>query len=155
MSDGSGSGDGASSGASSGCPWRKTWIGEDVFASDWQETANKSETSGCDPLKTEDGRFLPLPAPRLCRDGYKPAPSSSSSPASCFNAASTEAVKQRISRKCVGICKRSNYEEEFSLIFDHMTEEEIKMTYFDGQELDNKTSIRTEMRYSTMGAKTT
>ena len=133
------------------CPWKKLALGEDVFREGWQGRGRANRTDGlddddnndddddgsdCDPVKTSEGRFLPLPAAELC----------SSTPPPCFRGREAEQAKEGIATGCLALCKRSNYEEEFSMRFDVLTDEEIKQTYFYGQELPNKTSIRTEMR---------
>ena len=90
-------------------------------------------------MKTKEGRYISLPASRLCKTETP----------SCFedvNKPEVTLVKAEIADKCLALCKRSNYEEDFSLRFDRLSMEEIELTYFAKDLLPNKTAIRTEMR---------
>ena len=118
------------------CPWRKPSMSQEVFPEGWQGNATTPERSNCKEVFTADGRHTPMPATMPCQIEF-PA---------CFTSVPAEKVKNDISTKCLVLCKRSNYEESFSLGFDILDEEAITLSGFRTSRLANKTGLRAELR---------
>ena len=121
----------------SDCPFNKPSFEKDAFPEGWQGNASKPDGSDCDAVLTADGRHILLPSAMPCQIKF-PA---------CFTSSKAENLKNDISKKCLTLCKQSNYEEKFSFDFDILDDKGMAQSPFQKYRLANKTGIRTEMRY--------